>query len=99
VQLKLLVQLIKVQWTKLGHMPQSKVVLRVDGDVQMITLVGEEGGNSGGSAWGIVCMRTRLMVGVRTNCPAGSCSRLGDTVPKSGLFVLSVHLLQDDILK
>jgi len=44
-------------------------------------------------------MRTGLMVGVQTNCPAGSCSRLRDTVPKSRSFVLSVHLLRNDILK
>ena len=53
VQPKLLVQLIEVSDKNLGAC-QCKVAFRVKGDVQMITLVGEEGGNSGGSAWGIV---------------------------------------------
>src|SRR5882724_9461448 len=53
VQLKLLVQLVKVSDKNLGTC-RCEVTLRVDGNVQMITLVGEEGGNSGGSARGIV---------------------------------------------
>jgi len=53
VQPKLLVQLVKVSDENLGTC-RCEVALRVDGDVEMITLVGEEGGNSGCSTRGIV---------------------------------------------
>ena len=53
MQPKLLVQLVKVSDENLGAC-RCEVMFRVDGDVQMITLVGEEGCNSSGSTWGIV---------------------------------------------
>ena len=53
MQPKLLVQFINVSDENLG-MCRCEVMLRVDGDVRMITLVGEKGCNSGGSARGIV---------------------------------------------
>ena len=53
MQPKLLVQLVKVSDENLGTC-RCKVALRVDGDVRMITLVGKEGCNSGGSTRGIV---------------------------------------------
>ena len=53
MQLKLLVQFIKVSDENLGTC-QCNVTFRVDGDVQMITLVGKEGCNASGSTRGIV---------------------------------------------
>jgi len=55
VQPKLLVQLVEVGDENLGAC-QCKVTFRVNGDVQMITLVGKEGCNASGSTQGIaVC--------------------------------------------
>ena len=48
---------------------------------------------------GVLLYANLVMVGVWTTCPAGNCSRLGGTVPKSNLFILSVQLLQGGIPK
>src|SRR5882724_7326707 len=53
VQLKLLVQLIKVSDENLGTC-QCKVTFRVNSDVQVITLVSKEWCNAGGGTWSIV---------------------------------------------
>jgi len=53
VQPKLLVQFIKVSDENLGAC-RCKVTFRVDSDVWMIALVGEEGCNASGSTRGIV---------------------------------------------
>jgi len=73
-------------------------MLRVDHEVHMITLVGREGCAAGGGTYlEYCCMWTQIMERVQTNCLAGSCNRLGGTIPESHSFVWSVHLLWDDI--
>src|SRR5882724_8520285 len=53
VLLKLLVQLVEVG-DKVMCACRSKVAFRVNGKVQMVTLVGKEGCNAGSGTWSIV---------------------------------------------
>jgi len=64
----------------------------------MITLVGKEGVTLV-VALGVLLYVNWLMVGVWTNCPSGSCSRLRDTVPKSYLLISVCPSPLDDIPK